>query len=547
MNEAYLGNPNLKKANVQIEYTKEQVEEYLKCARDPLYFIKSYVKIVNVDKGLIQFEPYSFQEKMVETFATNRFVINKLPRQSGKSTIVTAFMLWTVLFNDSQSVAILANKGSLARDLLGKIQLAYEYLPKWLQQGVVTWNKGNIELENGSKIVAASTSSSAIRGGSYNLIFLDEFAFVGNNMAEDFFASVYPTISSGQTTKVIIVSTPNGMNHFYKMWMDAVEDRSKYVAIEVHWSEVPGRDERWKDETIANTSEEQFRQEFECEFLGSVNTLIHPLKLRTLTFKEPIRREAKLDVYEEPRSGHTYVCVADVARGAGLDYSVCSVIDITDVPYNLVAKFRCNEVSPMLYPNVIFDIATNYNKAFVLVEVNDIGGQVADILQQELEYENMLMTANRGRAGQVAGSGFGHGSFFGVRTTKAVKRIGCSTLKDLIEKDKLLIADFETIVELASFISKGTSYQAEEGQHDDLVMTLVLFAWLVRQDYFKELTDLDIRQRLYEERMKDVENNLLPFGIIDDGQDDQPIVDSNGQVWEHNLQDNIWNDPGNKW
>jgi hypothetical protein len=547
MNEAYLGNPNLKKANVQIEYTKEQVEEYLKCARDPLYFIKSYVKIINVDKGLIPFEPYSFQEKMVKTFVNNRFCINKLPRQSGKSTTVTAFMLWTVLFNDAQSVAILANKGALARDLLGKIQLAYEYLPKWLQQGVVTWNKGNIELENGSKIVAAATSSSAIRGGSYNLIFLDEFAFVGNNMAEDFFASVYPTISSGQTTKVIIVSTPNGMNHFYKMWMDAVEDRSKYVAIEVHWSEVPGRDERWKDETIANTSEEQFRQEFECEFLGSVNTLIHPLKLRTLTFKEPIRREAKLDVYEEPRSGHTYVCVADVARGAGLDYSVCSVIDITDVPYNLVAKFRCNEVSPMLYPNVIFDIATNYNKAFVLVEVNDIGGQVADILQQELEYENMLMTANRGRAGQVAGSGFGYGSFFGVRTTKAVKRIGCSTLKDLIEKDKLLITDFETIVELASFISKGTSYQAEEGQHDDLVMTLVLFAWLVRQDYFKELTDLDIRQRLYEERMKDVENNLLPFGIIDDGQDDQPIVDSTGQVWEHNLQDNIWNDPGNKW
>ena len=546
MNEAYLGNPNLKKANVQIEYTKEQVEEYLKCARDPLYFIRSYVKIINVDKGLIPFEPYSFQEKMVETFVSNRFCINKLPRQSGKSTTVTAFMLWTVLFNDAQSVAILANKGALARDLLGKIQLAYEYLPKWLQQGVVTWNKGNIDLENGSKIVAAATSSSAIRGGSYNLIFLDEFAFVGNNMAEDFFASVYPTISSGQTTKVIIVSTPNGMNHFYKMWMDAVEDRSKYVAIEVHWSEVPGRDERWKDETIANTSEEQFRQEFECEFLGSVNTLIHPLKLRTLTFREPISKVSGLDVYVEPVEGRTYVCVADVARGAGLDYSVCSVIDISEVPYRLVAKYRDNEISPMLYPNVIFDIATNYNKAFVLVEVNDIGGQVADVLQQELEYENMLMTANRGRAGQVVGSGFGHGSYFGVRTTKQVKRIGCSTLKDIIEKDKLIIEDFETIVELASFISRGASYQAEEGQHDDLVMTLVLFAWLVRQEYFKELTNVDIRQKLFEERMKEVENNLLPFGIVDDGHD-EPIVDNTGQLWDPEVVHNGgWFDPGNK-
>jgi len=547
MNESYLGNPNLKKSNVQIEYTKEQVEEYLRCARDPLYFIKTYVKIINVDKGLIPFEPYSFQEKMVNTFVNNRFCINKLPRQSGKSTTVTAFMLWTVLFNDAQSVAILANKGALARDLLGKIQLAYEYLPKWLQQGVATWNKGNIELENGSKIVAAATSSSAIRGGSYNLIFLDEFAFVGNNMAEDFFASVYPTISSGQTTKVIIVSTPNGMNHFYKMWMDAVEDRSKYVPIEVHWSEVPGRDEKWKDETIANTSEEQFRQEFDCEFLGSVNTLIHPLKLRTLTFKEPISRVAGLDVYVEPQEGHTYVCVCDVARGARLDYSVTSIIDITDVPYRLVAKYRNNEISPMLYPNVIFDIATNYNKAFVLVEVNDIGGQVADVLQQELEYENMLMTANRGRAGQTVGSGFGHGSYFGVRTTKQVKRIGCSTLKDIIEKDKLIIEDFETIVELASFISRGTSYQAEEGQHDDLVMTLVLFAWLVRQDYFKELTNVDIRQKLFEERMKEVENNLLPFGLIDDGHEES-IVDNTGQVWDPEfVHGGGWYDPGNKW
>lgn len=544
MNENYLGNPNLKRSNVQVQYDKEKIEEYLKCARDPLHFIRKHVKIINVDKGLIPFDTYKFQDKMVETFNANRFVINKLPRQSGKSTIVTAFMLWEVLFKDAQSIAILANKGALARELLYKIQLAYEHLPKWMQQGVVTWNKGNLELENGSKIVAAATSSSAIRGGSFNLIFLDEFAFVGNNMAEEFFASVYPTISSGQTTKVIIVSTPNGMNHFYKMWSDAIDGKNKYEAIEVHWTEVPGRDEKWKAETIANTSEEQFRQEFECEFLGSINTLINPITIRNMVFKEPIEKKSDLDVYYSPEPGHTYVAIADVARGAGLDYSVCSIIDITDLPYKLVAKYRSNTISPMLYPNVIYDIATKYNKAYTLIEVNDIGGQVADILQQELEYENLIMSAHRGRAGQVAGQGFGHGTLYGVRTSKQVKRIGCSALKDILENGKLIIEDFDTIVELSSFISKGISYQAEEGQHDDLVMTLVLFAWLARQDYFKELTDVDIRQKLYEERMADEENNMLPFGIIDDGQE-ETIVDSTGQTWQ--IDNGGWIDPGNKW
>ena len=533
MADVYLGNPNLKKSGIPLEFTKEQIQEYVKCSKDPVYFAREYVKIVNVDRGLIPFEMYDFQEEMVRTFSKNRFSICKLPRQTGKSTTTTAYILHTILFTDQQNVAILANKGSLARDLLGKIQLAYEYLPKWLQQGVVVWNKGNIELENGSKVVAAATSSSAIRGGSYNLIFLDEFAFVGNNMAEEFFSSVYPTISSGQTTKVIIVSTPNGMNHFYKMWTDAIEKQSKYVPIEVHWSQVPGRDDKWKQETIANTSEEQFRQEFECEFLGSANTLIHPTKLRTLAYKRPIRVWNDVDIYDEPQENHIYVMSVDVARGVGLDYSAFTVFDATTVPYKLVAKFRNKEVSPLLYPNYIHAVAKLYNEAYILVEINDIGGQVADILHSDLEYENLIATSVKGRAGQQVSGGFSTGTQFGVRTTKQVKRIGTSNLKDLIENDKLIIEDFDIISELASFIGKKQSYEAEEGAHDDLVMTCVLFAWLVRQTYFRDITDVDIRQKLYEDKIRMLEDEQLPFGIIDDGQPEEGILNGPEDIQEY--------------
>ena len=437
----YLGNPNLKAKGVPVNFDKEHVKEYIKCSKNPVYFAKNYVKIINVDKGLVPFKLYKFQKEMVETFSNNRFSICKLPRQSGKSTTVTAYILWVILFKDSQNIAILANKGSLARDLLGKIQFAYEYLPKWLQQGIVTWNKGNIELENSSKVVAAATSSSAIRGGSYNLIFLDEFAFVGNNLAEEFFSSVYPTISSGQTSKVIIVSTPNGMNHFYKMWTDAEEKNSQYIPIEVHWSQVPGRNEKWKKETIANTSEEQFRQEFECEFLGSAGTLIHPTKLRTLAHVTPIKKWQDVEIYEEPKKDAIYTMSVDVSRGVGLDYSAFIVVDISQMPYKLVAKYRSKEISPLLYPTIIYNVAKYYNEAYVLVEINDIGQQVADILHQDLEYENMLATSMKGRAGQQISGGFSGSSSMGIRTTKQVKRIGCSNLKDLVEQDKFIVQD----------------------------------------------------------------------------------------------------------
>ena len=517
MSDFYLNNPNLKKANVNVPFTKEQVEEYVKCSKDPVYFIETHVRIINIDEGLIPFKPYDYQKKMISCFKDSRFSICKLPRQSGKSVTVTAFMLWLVLFHPEQSIAILANKERLARDLLGKIQLAYEHLPLSLQQGVLEWNKGSLLLENQSKIIAAATSSSAVRGGSYNLLFLDEFAFINDNIASEFFASVYPTISSGKDSRVIIVSTPKGMNHFYKMWIDAQEGRSSYQPIEIVWNEVPGRDLGFKEETIKNTSNEQWMQEFECEFLGSTNTLINPAKLRQLVFLNPIQSDGSMKLYKEPEENHYYCMVADTSRGVGLDQSAFIVYDVTQLPYEVVATYKNKDISPLMYPEVLARVGKKYNNAYIMVEVNDIGQQVADILHYELEYENMMMSAVKGRSGQVVGGGFSKNILYGVRTTKSVKRIGCSNLKDIIENDKLLVQDADIIMELSNFVQRGSSYAAEDGQHDDLAMCCVLFAWLARQDYFREVTDTDFRAKMKDDQISMIEEDLLPFGIVHDG------------------------------
>ena len=532
----YLGNPNLKKANVPVEFTKEQIQEYQKCMDDPVYFIQEYMKIVSLDEGLVPFKMYDFQKTMVNTFHDNRFTICKLPRQSGKSTTIIAYLLHFVLFNPNVNVAILANKSSTARDILGRLQLGYEHLPKWLQQGVISWNKGSLDLENGSSILAASTSASAIRGGSYNIIFLDEFAYVPSTLAEEFFSSVYPTISSGKTTKVMIVSTPHGMNQFYKLWTDAQTKKNDYVPIEVHWSEVPGRDEVWKEETIRNTSQSQFNSEFECEFLGSIDTLIAPHKLKQMPYNEPIQSHADLDIFERPDEKKTFFLTADVSRGTSQDYSAFLVLDVTEMPYKVVAKYRNNEIKPLLFPQKIYEVAKAYNNCFVLVEVNDIGEQVANALQFDLEYDNLVMASMRGRAGQILGAGFSGGKAqLGVRTTKAVKRIGCSNLKQLIESDKLLLPDYDIMNELSTFIVKGSSWQADDGCTDDLVACLFIFAWAVDQTYFKELTDNDIRERMYKEQQNQLEQDMAPFGFVDNGIDnphEQEEVDEYGNRWE---------------
>ena len=548
--DAYLSNPNLKRANTSIQFTEAQIIEFLKCKDDPVYFAENYIKIVNVDDGLVSFNMYPFQRKLIKNFHNHRFNICKMPRQVGKSVTTVSYLLHYIVFNDNVNIGILANKASTSRELLGRLQLSYENLPKWMQQGIVSWNKGSLELENGSKIVAASTSASAVRGMSFNIIFLDEFAFVPNHIADEFFASVYPTISSGKSTKVIIVSTPKGMNHFYRMWHDAERGKNDFIATEVHWSEVPGRDEKWKEQTIANTSEEQFRAEHLCEFLGSVGTLINPSKLKILVYDDPIKRSKGLDVYENPIEDHSYLITVDVARGMGNDYSAFVVFDITEFPYRVVAKYKNNEIRPMLFPSIINEVARGYDNAWLLIEVNDIGDQVANILHYDLEYDNILMCSMRGRAGQLVGSGFsGKKSQLGVRTTAAVKKLGCSNLKLLIEDDKLFVSDYDIISELTTFAQRHNSFEAEEGCNDDLVMCLVIFAWLVAQEYFKEMTNNDIRKRIYEEQKNQIDQDMSPFGFISDGLEDMEVFveQETGDRWmfatsENGIQSQeIWN------
>jgi len=534
MTDAYLGNPNLKKINTPVEYTQEQIVEYQKCSENPLYFMEKYIRIVSLDEGLVPFKMYNFQKKIVQTIHDNRFTICKLPRQSGKSTTTISYLLHYALFNPNSNIAILANKSSTARDILGRLQLAYENLPKWLQQGVINWNKGSIELENKSQIVAAATSSSAIRGGSFNIIFLDEFAFVPVNIAEMFFSSVYPTISSGQKTKMIIVSTPYGMNHYYKLWTDAENGKNDYVPIEVHWSEVPGRDEKWKEETIRNTSKEQFQQEFECDFLGSVDTLISPYKIKSTPYTDPIESRNGLRMFERPKKNGLYVCTVDVARGTNKDYSAFVIFDVSQVPYRVVCTYKNNEIKPFVFPNIIEQTCKGFNNAHILVEVNDLGQQVSDALQFEIEYDNMLMTTQKGRAGQILGAMFsGRGSQLGIRMTKQIKKIGCTNVKTLVENDKLVINDFGIIEEMSTFSKKGQSWQAEEGTNDDLMMCLVIFGWVSNQVFFKELTDSNIRNQMYMEQQNLIEQDMAPFGFLDDGinEHEQSTVDEYGTVW----------------
>ena len=532
-NDSYKANPLLKQRGVQIDFTREQVQEVIKCSQDPEYFLENYIKVISLDDGIVPFIPYPFQRKLIDSFHNNRFSICKLPRQSGKSVTVTAYLIHQALFRDNINIAILANKRETSFELMAKLQTSYENLPKWLQQGVLAWNKGSIELENGSRITASSTSSSAVRGFSYNIVMLDEFAFVPTNVADDFFSSVYPTISSGKSTKVIIVSTPNGMNHFYKLWNDAEKGRNSYRPTEAHWSEVPGRDEAWKLETIANTSDQQFQQEFECDFIGSAGTLIAGSKLKSLVYDDPITSSGGLDIYEKPKQGHEYIMTVDVSRGMRMDYSAFIIVDITSYPHKMVGKYRNNTIKPMLFPDVIVQVAKEYNKAWVLCEVNDIGDQVASIIFYDMEYENLLMTSMRGRAGQVLGHGFSGGKTqLGLKMAKAPKKLGCSNLKQMVESDKVIFTDFQIINELTTFVEKRDTFSAEEGCHDDLVMCMVIYAWAVAQDYFKEMTEQSVREELYEKDKTQLEEDMAPFGFILDGGDGGDVVDEEGRLWK---------------
>lgn len=518
--KTYLGNANLKRKGVEIPWTQKMITEFVKCARDPIYFSETYIHIVHVDRGLIPIKLYDYQKDIIETTSNSRRTCVVTSRQAGKTTTAVCLILHYILFNDHKLVALLANKGDAAREILDRIKIAYEALPKWMQQGVVEWNKGSVEFENGSKILAAATSSSAIRGKSVSFLYIDETAFVEN--WDEFFASVFPTISSGNTTKILLTSTPNGLNHFYKTCEGAKEKKNGYEHIQVMWYDVPGRDEKWKEESLAamDFDIEKFNQEYCCEFIGSSGTLISGSKLKQLVYREPTVEKNKTSMYEKPKSYRTYILVADVSRGKGLDYSAFQVVDISRMPYKQVCVFRDNMITPSDFAALIYQFAKHYNNAQVLIEINDIGEQVSTTLFEEYEYENMLFTENSGRGGKRLIAGFGANCDRGVRTTKTVKSIGCSILKLLVEQDQLIIQDFDTIKELSTFSKKGVSWEAEPGCHDDLVMCLVLFSWLTEQRFFKELTDINTLVQLREMNDDQMMNELTPFGIIDDGRDD---------------------------
>ena len=519
MTSGYLGNTNLKRVGEQIEFTPENLQEYMKCLKDPIHFAEAYIKIVHVDRGFVPLDMYDYQKEITEKITNNRRVAVLTARQAGKTTTAVAVILHYILFNEYKTVAILANKGDAAKEVLDRVKIAYEALPKWMQQGVEEWNKFNIVLENGCKIYAGTTSSSAIRGKSISFLYLDEVAFIEG--FDDFFASVYPTISSGESTKLLMTSTPNGLNHFWKTCKGAEEGTNGYEYVKVTWQDVPGRDEKWRQETLEalDFDEQKFRQEYCGEFLGSSGTLVDGSKLKELAYSRPIQEREGLTQYETVKEGHTYAITVDVSRGKGLDYSTFNVIDITSMPYTQVCVFRDNFIGPVDFASVIYRVGLMYNESAVLVEINDIGEQVSDVLLMDYGYENLLYTENAGRSGKRISSGFGKKVDNGIRTTKSVKSVGCSILKMLIEQNQLLVQDYNTIQELSRFSKKGSSYEAESGSHDDLVMNLVIFAWLTDQTFFKDLTDINTMMKLRQKTEEEIDQDLLPFGFIDTGEE----------------------------
>jgi len=534
---SYHGNPNLKPVGYQHDFTKKQLEEFVKCAKDPIYFIENYCQIVTLDAGLQPFKLYECQKRKVDFIMNNRKTILMEGRQQGKTVTAAACILHYTIFQDNKMVAIMANKTAAAREVLNRYQIMYENLPIWMQQGVKTWNKGDVDLENGSRVFTSATTTSGIRGKSVNWLYIDEAAIIPNNIADEFFASVYPTISAGETTKILLTSTPLGYNHFWKFWNEAEKGTNGFENMFIHYTEIPGRDDAWAEEQFKLLGEIKYNQEVLCEFLGSTNTLISGKALSMMSSKEIVYKKDGLDIYEEPQVDKYYVIASDTSRGVGGDFSAFIVVDITEMPFRVVGKFRDNKVSPLLYPDFIARVAKDYNNAYVLIENNDIGQQVVDILHQELEYENIFSTVQE-KNRQYVSPGFGKQTTLGVRTSKAVKRQGCLALKSLVEETKFLIWDADCINELSTFVEKAGSFSADEGYHDDLAMCMVLFAWLSTNTFFKDLTDVNIREGLYNAEMRSIQTDLTPFGFVDDGlEPEAEVIDGDYWMWADERKD----------
>jgi hypothetical protein len=518
---SYHGNPNLKSIGHKHDFTEEQIRDYLKCKDDPIYFIENFCKIITLDRGLQPFKLYECQKKKVDIIVNERKVILMEGRQQGKTVTAAACILHYTIFNADKTVAIMANKTASAREVLARYQTMYENLPIWMQQGVKTWNKGDVELENNCRVFTAATTTSGIRGKSVNWLYIDEAAIIPNNVADEFFASVYPTISAGETTKILLTSTPLGYNHFWKFWNEAEKGTNGFVSHFIPYTEIPGRDEAWAEQQLKLLGELKFTQEVLCDFLGSSNTLINGRTIATLSSKDVLYDNPEgnaVDIYEDPKENHYYCITVDTARGIGGDYSAFVVFDITEMPYKVVAKYRNNKIAPMLYPNVIAKVGEDYNNAFVLVETNDIGGQVVEILHEEIEYDNIFSTVTE-KSRQYVSPGFGKSTRLGVNTSKQVKRQGCFNFKSLMEEHKLLVFDADIISEISTFVEKGNTYQADEGYNDDCVMCMVLFGWLSTMPFFKELVDVNTREGLYKQEMQSITQNLTPFVMrkSDDG------------------------------
>jgi len=544
MSDSYLGNSSLKKIGISIPFTEENVLEYKKCSEEPIYFIDNYCHIVTLDHGIQKFKLFDCQKEKINLIHKERRVIIMESRQAGKTTTAAAYILWYTLFQADKNVAILANKDKTAREILSRYQLMYEHLPLWMQQGVKTWNKGDIELENNSKVFTAATTTAGIRSKSVNLLYIDEAAIIPNNIADAFFTSVYPVVSAGQTTKILITSTPLGYNHFWKFWNDAEHGRNGFVPLFIPYWKIPGRDERWAEEQRRVLGDVKYNQEVLCKFLGSALTLIRSDIIEQMSYIEPIYQKEGLDLYEMPEKNHSYVIVADTAKGVGGDYSAFVIVDITEVPYRVVGKYRDNNIAPMLYPSVIYRVASDFNSAHVLIEINT-SEQVAHILYQEYEYENILFVQRDSKGQRVSGGFAGAGKTqLGVSTDKKVKRIGCFNFKSLLEEKKLLVFDADVISELSTFIESKGSYEADVGYHDDLVMPLVLFGWLTTNSYFREITDVNLRKAVYEQKIKQIEEDMLPLGFINDGQQEEVTIDS-GDVWgNYNFEERNTPPPG---
>ena len=517
-NEGYLGNTQVKRAGVETSYTDEEMQEYIKCTKDPIHFIETYTQIISLDEGMVSFELRGYQEELIRHYDENRFSVVLASRQSGKSITSCAYLLWYLLFNPEVTVAVLANKGAIAREMIARIVTMLESVPFFLQPGVKILNKGNIEFGNDSKVVAAATSSSSIRGMSINMLYLDEFAFVED--AETFYTATYPVITSGKDSKVIITSTANGVgNMFHKIYESAVHGNSEYKSFTIGWQDVPGRDEEWKKQTIANTSEAQFEQEYGNSFLGTGNTLINADTLLGMRALDGEWKKDGLTVYESPKEDHNYVVTVDVSQGRGFDYSTFSIFDVSQRPFKQVCTYRDNMISPMLFPDLINKYCSRYNEALVIIENNAEGSMVATQLHYDIEYPNVFV------------QGMTHAKDIGITMSRKIKRVGCSTLKELLEENRLSVVDRATITELMTFVNKGSSFEADKGYHDDMVMNCVLFSWFVTTEFFTHLTDTAVKDLLYAEQQKMIEDDMSPAGVFGDQGEVESFVDASGDRW----------------